>query len=277
VSTRNRRYKKKKVEEKSFEVVAKRRTREERIACHRCPFRVSKHRSRVLCERARRACTVLEINLLKNMRGERATRGKKEDTRREKKAVSIFLTFVDLHLHRRIIGVTTQLIFTRHRLLVRSFVRSCDFFTQSSASSSSSSFYFCAALEFRSSVLFFAPKFGSRIINQGGTKFWEFFAEPFLRLTTKTIFQLGRCISRVTKQRIADLPVPENREEVFKRNERIFTEHLEWNSDDFWKHRQAVHFQKLLRDDDDATSSPNRITAPTLLTPINVNSTGKNE
>lgn len=114
-------------------------------------------------------------------------------------------------------------------------------------------------------------------LNQVGTKFWEFFAEPFLRLTTKTIFQIGRFISRVTKQRIADLPVPENREEVFKRNERIFTEHLEWNSDDFWKHQQAVHFQKLLRDDDDATSSPNRITAPTMLTPINVNSTGKNE
>ena len=30
----------------------------------------------------------------------------------------------------------------------------------------------------------------------------EFFAEPFLRLTSMTVFQLGRCISRVTKQRI---------------------------------------------------------------------------
>ena len=105
----------------------------------------------------------------------------------------------------------------------------------------------------------------------------EFFAEPFLRLTTKTIFQLGRFISRVTKQRIADLPVPKNCEETFNRNERIFTERVEWNSDDFWKHQHAVHIQKLLRDDDDATSSPNRITAPTLLTPINVKFTGRNE
>ena len=97
----------------------------------------------------------------------------------------------------------------------------------------------------------------------------EFFAEPFLRLTTMTVFQLGRCISRVTKQRIADLPVPENCEEAFERNERILTERLEWNSDDFWKHQQAVHFQKLLRDDDDAMSSPNRIRAPPMLTPNN--------
>jgi len=97
----------------------------------------------------------------------------------------------------------------------------------------------------------------------------EFFAEPFLRLTSMTVFQLGRCISRVTKQRIADLPVPKNCEETFERNERICEERLEWNSDDFWKHQQAVHFQKLLRDDDDATSSPNRIRAPPMLTPIN--------
>ena len=101
----------------------------------------------------------------------------------------------------------------------------------------------------------------------------EFFAEPFLRLTSMTVFQLGRFISRVTKQRIADLPVPKNCEETFERNERIYEERLEWNSDDFWKHQQAVHFQKLLRDDDDATSSPNRIRAPLMLTPINVKST----
>ena len=101
----------------------------------------------------------------------------------------------------------------------------------------------------------------------------EFFAEPFLRLTSMTVFQLGRFISRVTKQRIADLPVPKNCEETFERNERIYEERLECNSDDFWKHQQAVHFQKLLRDDDDATSSPNRIRAPPMLTPINVKST----
>ena len=150
VSTKKRQdTKKKKVEEKSFELVAKRRTREKRIACHRCPFRASKHRSRVLCERARRACTVLENHPFKKYAGARArahnegvaTREKKRRQDKGKKTpVSILLTFVglhlhrrfvDLHLHRRIIGVTKQPFFTRHR----SFVRLCDFFTQSSASS----------------------------------------------------------------------------------------------------------------------------------------------
>jgi hypothetical protein len=102
------------------------------------------------------------------------------------------------------------------------------------------------------------------------------FSEPFLRLTPMTVFQLGRCISRVTKQRIADLPVPEKCEETFEQNERIFTERLEWKCDEFWKHQQAVHFQKLLRDDEDVTSSQNRIRAPPMLTPIKVKFTGRN-